>query len=63
MAQELSLDDMAQEMRKQQGLANGSPKKLGWNPKTMKFEAFSSYESVPDGFSDVSDAASKGFYA
>lgn len=63
MPQELSLDDMANEMRSQQGLGGSkSNKKLAWNPKKMKFEAYSSNESVPAENSVTNDVSGKGFY-
>lgn len=63
MPQELSLDDMANEMRNQQGLSGkSSNKKLAWNPKKMKFEAFGSTESVPVENSVTNDVSGKGFY-
>lgn len=64
MPQELSLDDMANEMRNQQGLGTGtSNKKLAWNPKKMKFESFNSSESVPADQSVTNEVSGKGFYA
>lgn len=63
MPQELNLDALANEMRNQQGMGQSAPKKLSWNPKTMKFESAPQSENLPAEHSPLNQGVvGKGWF-
>lgn len=62
MAQELLLDELAQNMQNRQNGNTSNQKKMVWDKNTMTFVKLNSYEQPTDTQSPMNDISTRPFY-